>query len=319
MKLFRPLLQRPVALLWGGLALSSIGDELFAIAVAWMAVQIAGTDASWLSALRGGAALAGALLGGIWAERWDHRRTMIGADLARAGLALIPMLAWALDILSLWMLAVPVMLMMIVNSLFEPALRASLPRIVAAPDQLQAVNALFDAIIRVARVIGPMLAAAITLLIPLEHLFTLNSLTFLISAWAVMKLSTALPRQPVKVTSRRAAFTAGWRSLIGRRQMQVVYVCAGLGNVAWSLGISIGMALAVVKYDIQGFGVRGFAAYGLIMGAYGCGNLISIFVVGNLHIRRLYGGFTFGSVVNGLGIATIGAAVMYLPDRKSVV
>ncbi|UVL31678.1 MFS transporter [Pseudomonas donghuensis] len=313
MKLFRPLLQRPVALLWGGLALSSIGDELFAIAVAWMAVQIAGTDASWLSALRGGAALAGALLGGIWAERWDHRRTMIGADLTRAGLALLPMLAWTLGIMSLWMLAVPVMLMMIVNALFEPALRASLPRIVVASDQLQAVNALFDAIIRVARVIGPMLAAAITLLIPLEHLFTLNSLTFLISAWAVMKLSKALPRQPLKATSRRAAFTAGWRSLVGRRQMQAVYVCAGLGNIAWSLGISIGMALAVVKYDIQGFGVQDFAAYGLIMGAYGCGNLISIFVVGNLHIHRLYGGFTFGSVVNGLGIATIGAAVMYLP------
>ncbi|KIH83122.1 Major facilitator superfamily MFS_1 [Pseudomonas batumici] len=295
------------------MALSSIGDELFAIAIAWMAVQIAGSDASWLSALRGGAALAGALLGGIWAERWDHRRTMIGADLVRAGLALIPMLAWALGIMSLWMLAVPVMLMMIVNSLFEPALRASLPRIVAAPDQLQAVNALFDAIIRVARVIGPMLAAAITLLIPLEHLFTLNSLTFLVSAWAVMKLSKALPRQPIKLTSRRAAFTAGWRSLVGRRRMQAVYVCAGLGNVAWSLGISIGMALAVVKYDIQGFGVHGFAAYGLIMGAYGCGNLISIFVVGNLTLRRLYGGFTFGSVVNGLGIATIGAAVMCLP------
>ncbi|AZD67473.1 hypothetical protein SAMN04489802_2944 [Pseudomonas chlororaphis] len=30
-----------------------------------MAVQIAGTDASWLSALRGAAALAGALLGGV--------------------------------------------------------------------------------------------------------------------------------------------------------------------------------------------------------------------------------------------------------------
>lgn len=312
MKLFRPLLQRPVALLWGGLALSSIGDELFAIAIAWMAVQIAGSDASWLSALRGAAALGGALLGGIWAERWDHRRTMIGADLVRAGLALIPVIAWGLGFMSLWMLALPLMLMMIVNSLFEPALRASLPRIVAAPDQLQSVNALFDAIIRVARVIGPMLAAAITLLIPIEHLFTLNSLTFLISAWAIMKLSKALPRQPINVTSRRAGFTAGWRSLVGRRRMQVVYVCAGLGNVAWSVGISIGMALAVVKYDIQGFGVQSFAAYGLIMGAYGAGNLISIFVVGNLQIRRLYHGFTLGSVVNGLGIATIGAAVIYL-------
>ncbi|MEF9672738.1 MFS transporter [Pseudomonas sp. PCH446] len=162
MKLFKPLLQRPVALLWGGLALSAIGDELFALAVAWMAVQVAGSDASWLGALRGAAALAGALLGGIWAERWDHRRTMIGADLVRAGFALVPMLAWVLGFMNLWTLAVPVMLMMILNSLFEPALRASLPRIAAAPDQLQALNALFDAIIRVARVIGPMLAAAIT-------------------------------------------------------------------------------------------------------------------------------------------------------------
>jgi len=313
MKLFRPLLQRPVALLWGGLALSAVGDELFAIAVAWMAVQVAGSDASWLGALRGTAALAGALLGGIWAERWDHRRTMIGADLVRAGFALIPMLAWALGFMSLWTLAIPVMLMMIVNSLFEPALRASLPRIVAAPEQLQAVNALFDVILRVARVIGPMLAAAITLLIPLEQLFTLNSLTFLVSAWALMKLGKALPRQPVKMISRRAAFAAGWRSLVGRRRMQVVYVCAGLGNVAWSLGMSIGMALAVVKYDIQGFGVHGFAVYGLIMGAYGAGNLIGIFVVGNLQIRRLYGGFSFGSVLNGLGIAIIGAAVLTLP------
>jgi hypothetical protein len=131
-----------------------------------------------------------------------------------------------------------------------------------------------------------------------------------------MKLSKALPRQPVKVTSRRAGFTAGWRSLVGRWRMQAVYVCAGLGNVAWSVGISIGMALAVVKYDIQGFGVQGFAAYGLIMGAYGVGSLISIFVVGNLQIRRLYHGFTFGSVVNGLGIAAIGAAVLYLPPEQ---
>lgn len=315
MRLFRPLLQRPIAMLWGGLALSSIGDELFAIAVAWMAVQIAGSNASWLNALRGAAALAGALLGGIWAERWDHRRTMIGADLVRAGLALVPVIAWSVGIMSLWMLALPLMLMMIVNSLFEPALRASLPRIVAAPDQLQSVNALFDAIIRVARVIGPVLAAAITIFIPIEQLFTVNSITFMVSAWAIMKLGKSLPRQHHTVTSRRAGFTAGWRSLAGRWRMQALYVCGGLGNAAWAVGISIGMALAVARYDIQGFGVKGFAAYGLIMGAYGVGNLLSIFVVGSLQFRRLYEVFTVGSVVNGLGIAVIGAAVLYLPPE----
>ncbi|MFD2883739.1 hypothetical protein ACFS4T_17430 [Pseudomonas lini] len=37
--------------------------------------------------------------------------------------------------------------------------------------------------------------------------------------------------------------------------------------------------------------------------------------MGNLQIRRLYHGFTFGSVVNGLGIAIIGAAVLYLPPE----
>ncbi|WP_157661096.1 MFS transporter [Burkholderia ubonensis] len=319
MKLFQPLLHRPVALLWSGLAISAIGDEFFAVAAMWLAVQISGSNASWLGALRGAAALTGALLGGIWAERWDHRRTMLGADLARAALSIVPVLAWSLGLMHLWLLAVPIMLMMIMNSLFDPALRASLPRLVSAPGQLQATNALFDSILRVARVIGPTLAAAVTILIPLEHLFTLNSITFLLSAWAIAKLDKALPRLPPRHTSRRAGLTAGWRSLAGRRRMQVVYICAALGNVAWALGISIGMALAVVKYDVNGFGVHGIAAYGLLMGAYGVGNLVAILIIGNITIRHLYEGFSFGSAVNGLGIAIAGAAVMCLPREYVLV
>jgi hypothetical protein len=41
-----------VVLLWSGLAISAIGDEFFAVAAIWLAVQISGSNASWLGAQR---------------------------------------------------------------------------------------------------------------------------------------------------------------------------------------------------------------------------------------------------------------------------
>ncbi|WP_082465501.1 MFS transporter [Burkholderia plantarii] len=315
-RLFR---HRPVTLLWSGLAVSAIGDELFAVAVAWVAVSLAGSQASWLGALRGAAALAGALLGGIWAERWDHRRTMLGADLARAALALLPVAALALGLRSLWLLAVPVALIMVMNSLFDPALRASLPRLLPAPDQLQTANALFDSIVRIARVAGPTLAATLTLLIPIRHLFTLDALTFLISAWAIAQLGTALPRLAHPPVGRRAALTAGWRLLAGQRRLQALYVCAMLGNVAWSVGISNGLALAISRHGVTGFGAHGLSAYGLALGAYGVGNVIAVLVIAHVRIGNHHGGFALGSAINGLGISLAGLAFACLPPHGVLV
>jgi MFS transporter, DHA3 family, macrolide efflux protein len=313
MKLFKPLASPAIAWLWTGLAVSAIGNELFTVALAWLATQSAGSNASWLSALRGAVSLTVALLGGMWAEQWDHRRTIQGVHIARAVFSMIPVLAWYAGMLNLWVFAVTIALMAAVNSFSEPALRASIPRLVSHPDQLQATNALFDAVLRIARVIGPMLAGAITLLIPVEHLFSLNSLAFVFSAWSISHLAKALPRQTQAPISRKTALTAGWHNLAGRYRMQALYLCVILGNAAWVSGIANGIALAVVKYKISGWGLHGLPVYSAIMGAYGVGNLIAIIVIGNTTIRHLYGGFVSGTALNGVGIAAVGLSIWLIP------
>ena len=51
--MLRGLRKRAIALLWGGQALSAIGDEIYRVALIWLAVGLVGADAGYLAAARG--------------------------------------------------------------------------------------------------------------------------------------------------------------------------------------------------------------------------------------------------------------------------
>ena len=155
MKIWAPLRQRPIALLWGGQVFSCIGDEVYAVAFVWLAAGLIGTKAGYLTAIQAASILAFSLFGGIWADQWSHRRTMIWVDLAR-GVAVValPIMA-TFKVLSLWTL-IPVMI--IVSSLrafFYPALNALVPLLAPEKELLHSTNSLMQTTGRFARVIGP--------------------------------------------------------------------------------------------------------------------------------------------------------------------
>jgi hypothetical protein len=52
MRIFRPLRGRSMALLWGELSFSAIGDQRYAVAMTWIAVGALGSNAEYLCALR---------------------------------------------------------------------------------------------------------------------------------------------------------------------------------------------------------------------------------------------------------------------------
>jgi hypothetical protein len=49
--LVRPLRQPTMALLWSGLALSSVGDQAYAVTFTWIAVEAFGAAAGWVVAM----------------------------------------------------------------------------------------------------------------------------------------------------------------------------------------------------------------------------------------------------------------------------
>ena len=143
--LFRPLKVRRVSLLWGALTLSAIGDQLYAVALVWVAVGIFGSAAGYLSALQAGCGLLSALLVGRWADRWGQRGAMAGADAVRAGVLAVLVVWWlgqgkpppAALVLAILVLAAG-------EAVFRPALAATLPILLPDRALLPAANALFD-------------------------------------------------------------------------------------------------------------------------------------------------------------------------------
>src|SRR5271156_6603337 len=90
MLMLKALRKPPIALLWCGQATSAIGDELYRVALIWLAVGLIGADTGYLSAGQSAALLLLSVIGGQWADHWDHLKTMIGVDLLRGLIVLIP-------------------------------------------------------------------------------------------------------------------------------------------------------------------------------------------------------------------------------------
>jgi MFS transporter, DHA3 family, macrolide efflux protein len=308
MAILQVLHQRRLALLWCSQVLSSVGDHLYEIAVMWIATEIAGGAAGLVGAAQALPALLFGLLGGVYADRWNRRRTMISVDLARAGAVLtLPLLA-QLGPLPLWPLIIVSVVVSSLGALFDPALQASLPLLAGDQRTLQATNAVMDGTRRLARAIGPSLAGLLAAALPIAHFFTLDAVTFAVSAVAVFSLRGRLAAQPQpgppagnQAASARADIRHALRLLRDHRLMTYALAGVGLVNIAWGIAFTVGVPL-LARQALAG----SVGAYGLIVGAFGAGNILSNLVVGSLPIRRRMFVISLGRLALGAGLLLLG-------------
>ncbi len=311
MRLFQPLRIPAIALLWGGLSLSAIGDQLYAVALSWIATDVFGPAAGYLSALQALTVLAVAIGAGGMADRLDALRLMVGADLLRALALLLPIgLALGTGSPTAAGLGAAVVLLAAGQALFQPALQSMLPRLTGDARLLPAANALFDGTDRSARLIGPGLLALLAGLLPMIHFLTINAASFLASAVALLLiLRRHRPEAvPVPPAPRGIAILHGIRAM--RRHPLLGYVLAGAGplNGAWYAVFFLGLPL-LLQRDGQGIG-----AYGALIATYGAANLLSNIVCGSLAMParpqfRMFG----SSMLVGAGMACF-AGIGSLPE-----
>ena len=303
---------RHLAILWLSQVLSAIGDRFYAIAVTWMAVKIAGSEAGIVVAAEAGSMLLFGLPGGIYADRWNRRTTMIIVDLLRAAaIASLPVIA-QVGMLRLWHLVVVAIIVGSLGALFDPALQASLPALTGDAQTLQATNGLMDVTRRLARVLGPSLAGLLITFLPLFHFFTLDAISFAISAAALFSLGkrfawkAARTRGPVHrygVSAMLGEIAGALRLVRSHSPLLWVLVSNGLISIVWAIAFTLGAALLADR--VLGGNV---GAYGLIVGAYGVGNVMSNLVIGSLTIRRRVALIFTGKLVLGAGFLIVAAA-----------
>lgn len=142
MRIFLPLRSAPVALLWSGLSLSAIGDQLYIVALTWIAVGVLGANAGYLWVLQALALLLAALGIGAWADQRDRRWSMIEADLVRAAVLLGVVGFWLITgAASTLQLVAAVVVLAVGQAVFRPALQVLLPPLVPDAHLLPAATA----------------------------------------------------------------------------------------------------------------------------------------------------------------------------------
>jgi MFS transporter, DHA3 family, macrolide efflux protein len=299
-----------LTVLWLSQVLSAIGDYFYLIAVMWIAVKVAGSEAGLVAAAETGSVLLFSLLGGVYADRWNRRSTMITVDILRGvAVAALPVLAQA-GILQLWHLIIVAVMVGSLAAFFDPALQASLPALTGDTQTLQATNGLMDVTRRLARALGPSLAGVLIAWIPLFHFFTLDALSFFISALAVYSLGRRFAWKPV----HKEQIIGGIRGIaieiiesirLVRTQQPLAWALAlvSIVSLAWSAAFTVGIPLLADRV------LRGnIGAYGFIVGAYGVGNVLSNLVIGSLVVRRKELMLFSGEIVLGAGFLILAFA-----------
>ena len=178
-----------VWLLLGGQWVSQMGNAFFTIAAFWYV--LADTHSRLALGFVGAAAAVGGIFSivtGVWVDRWDRRRTMIGTDSAR----FVLMTGAYLSLVLLRHLPLGVLLGIVVGvnlggALFSPAQFALVPDVVSQED-LGTVNGIDQSASSVAQWIGYSLGGFIMGIVGVVGLVGSDAVTFLISAATLLGL-----------------------------------------------------------------------------------------------------------------------------------
>lgn len=316
-----PLRDRRVATLWSGLALASVGAELYSMSTIWIAIDLAGPGAAYVSAAQNAALFFAALFAGALADRWPAPLSMIGSSLARGALVLVPVALWAADALTFPTLIAAVVGVAALRALFDPALQSTVPTLVSGAASMRAVNGLFDATHRLARLVGPGFAAPLSALVPTIHFLSVTAVTFVGAAAAVfvvffVQKAAQPPRAPARVAGWRAALdgmVAGFWLLRGDPLTRRLVLTNGAINGPWLVGLTLGVPLLIDELNPTLFGLGGFAAYGLATASFGVGDLCGNVVASGLRTRRVLRSMHLGYVGLGSGLALIAASAWFAP------
>lgn len=309
--LMRVLGNRRFRRLWLGQVVSAIGDYFYMLAVPILINALTGSTAAIGLAMILDFALPQLLFGmpaGVLVDRWDRRKVMIAADLARAGLVLGGLLVR--DVGTLWVLYAVGLLISVAGRFFYPAQSALIPALVNE-DELLAANSLSQLTMTAALLVGPALAGFTIAWLGAGAAFVVDSVSFLVSAVAIWSIgAVAPPPRSSPAASAGAAFAGLWKDLA--YGLRVMFGSATLRGVLVSMSIlQLGVgAINVLWVPLlaRHYGV-GPEGLGIVDSMQGVGMALGGLVVGWLSARaskvRIVSG---GLAVLGLMVGLTGVA-----------
>ncbi|MFE0027651.1 MFS transporter [Amycolatopsis sp. NPDC059021] len=276
-------LPRAFSRLWAASAVSTVGDGVLFAAAPLLAVGISG-DPMVVSLVTFAVMLPWPLCGlfcGALVDRWDRRRTMWIADLARAALLGIAVVAGVSGVLGIPVLMVLAFLLGLGQVFFDTAAQAYLPTLLGRDQpSLRRANAwLRGAQTAGEGFVGPPAGSALFALGRMVP-FAVDAVSFVLSA----VLIRTLPAAPADDETRRPLWTAareGARYLVRDRILLGLALRPAVGNFAFA---GAGAVMVLYARDALQLDATG---YGVLLTTEAVGGLLGAFLAGPL--ERLLG------------------------------
>ena len=335
LKFARALKSRPYAMIWLGQAISSLGDGIFYIALAWQVLLMTHSGTAMGIVLIAGMVprLVFVLLGGVAADRLPRRLIILWSDGGRGLVVLLVSILGFAGLLQFWHLVIQSLIFGLVDGFFNPAILAITPDLVEK-DDLPSANALVSLSVNLAQLLGPLLGAALIALISPIGAFAVNALSFFISV--AFLLSIRFPERHVArtrqaqepagegvqvleagpqalVPEEAPAQRRGFRGVIADVKEGLVYVrsftwlwVTTLDASIVNIGITAALSVATPKlvHDVYG---QGAWLFGLISATGAIGSVIALLLIGQATRLKKRGLLSYLSMaVSSAGLVLFG-------------
>ncbi|MFD9123322.1 MFS transporter [Kitasatospora sp. NPDC059571] len=269
--------------LWTAESVSMVGSQITVFALPLVAVLTLRASAWQMGLLTASASLAVLLLGlsaGVWADQYDRRAVMLGANAVRGVVLLsVPVLYW-FDELDLTVLLVVSFTVGAMSLLFDSAMSAYLPRLVG-DKELTAANSWIQATESVGDVGGPGLAGIVVQVLGAPVTILVDSVSYLVSSISLLTLPAAPPEtghdRPDQ--SHRQAIAQGLKLLWSNRILRPLAVAAAHFNLFTSMFFALFVLYAVKVLDFSPF------LLGLVTTVGGVAGLLGATAAGKLSRR----------------------------------
>ena len=315
LKLLSALQQRPFRLLWSGQTISRLGDSLYQIALAWWVLEKTGSGVAM------GTVLTFSFLpmvlflpiGGVAVDRWSRFRVMLVTDVVRGILVAAVAVLTLTRAMQIWHVYAVSVVFGLVNAFFQPAYTAAVPEITPR-EALPSANALTDLSWQLTGIAGPAAGALIVGIGGTPLAFSLDAVSFLISAAFVLSLLRSAARQapargPIAVSAWSSA-REGIKIVLGRTWLCITIVILSLINLTGRSPMNVAL-----PFLVQGHLGASVETLGLMYSLFAVGSVLGAAWAGRSATRRrrcvrVYAGLTLvGLLTLAIGLLTTALGV----------
>jgi MFS family permease len=307
----RALRHRNYRLFFFGQLISLVGTWMQQVAQAWLVLQLT-NDPLWLglvSVAQFGPVIIFGLFGGLIADQWPKRRTLLATQTSAMLLAFALFLLTVTGVVHVWHVMILAALLGITNAIDMPTRQAFAVEMVGREDVTNAVG-LNSAVFNASRIVGPAVAGLLIGAFDISIAFLLNGISYIavIVAYLLMRTDELRPvpqiARPTTVRAVVASLAEGARYV---RTTPVVLLAVVVVGLVATFGMNFQVLMPPLADDVLHVGASG---YGFLMAASGLGSTVAALWIAFQH-RVSPRWIILGAIALGLASIIVAVSTSY--------